>query len=91
MSDEPKYVAETLAWCNRRRRERGMEPLVRLPKGRRLSTESCPCGSATGLCVSVCTYWPTREKKFGTVPKPVGRFVTAFDAGLLPQYDEELA
>lgn len=89
--DEPSFVVETLAWCNERRAERDMEPLKRLPKGRRSDPESCPCGKATGLKVRVRTY---REGDSDTplpLPVAVEDFVEAFDGGELPQYDEALA
>lgn len=90
MDKEPKYVEETLRWCNARRKEKGMEPLDKLPKGLRGKGESCPCGAATGLFVSY-TYF----NKMGIngsmeslkLPRSVRRFVGAFDSGRLPQYD----
>lgn len=87
---EPKYVEETLRWCNARRKEKGMEPLDRMPKGYKGNGSSCPCGSATGLFVSF-TYWLndlcSQEKN---LPRCVQRFVIAFDNGKLPQYDAGL-
>jgi hypothetical protein len=90
---EPKYVAETLAWCNARRKERGKRPLKKLPKGQPMDGESCPCGTATGLFVESQIAYdrdPDLEHKFGEydLPRAVRSFVAAFDKGRLPQYAE---
>jgi hypothetical protein len=45
MKKEPKYVAETLAWCNKRRKEQGKRPLKKMPKGRMSDPSSCPGGA----------------------------------------------
>jgi hypothetical protein len=82
--DEPGYVAETLAWCNKRRKERGKKPLKKLPKGRRYQAFSCPCGKATGLWVA--SEWIGSHAR-GNIPRSVSRFIVAFDAGRLPQYE----
>lgn len=85
---EPKYIEETLRWCNARRKEQGKEPLNKLPKGRRGEGSSCPCGEATGLFVSY-TYFTTIQHldREINLPRSVQRFVRAFDSGKLPQYD----
>ncbi len=86
---EPGFVAETLAWCNERRAEKGMEPLDRLPKGDREDPASCPCGKATGLWVDNRTFGPTQSlHQANPLPQEVIEFVEAFDGGDLPQYDE---
>lgn len=88
---EPSFVAETLVWCNERRKEKGMEPLDKLPKGKRGDPKSCPCGKATGLSVGVVTY-AIPDVNVGPilyVTQDVTNFVTAFDVGHLPQYEEE--
>jgi hypothetical protein len=85
---EPTYVAETLAWCNERRAERGKRPLKRLPKGIRGDAKSCPCGKATGLKVDFLFYLDDRKgPPRGILPDPVRAFVRQFDWGLLPQYE----
>lgn len=85
---EPQYVAETLAWCNERRAENGEQPLMTLPKGRRGDPTSCPCGTATGLNVLPHSYWDASAfTKLGDLPAVVSKFVDAFDAGDLPQYE----
>lgn len=89
--DDPEFVALTLQWCNERRAERSMEPLDRLPKGRRCAPLSCPCGAATGLWVH---YYDARDGadysiKAATTSPAVKAFIRAFDAGTLPQYDED--
>lgn len=94
-SPEPSFVAETLAWCNEKRRERGMEPLERLPKGLRDDPRSCPCGKATGLVVWTYEYsadWSPGMKNFDaqTLPLAVTEFTVAFDRGELPQYNDDL-
>lgn len=80
----------TLDWCNERRVEKGMEPLDKLPKGKRGQPKSCPCGAATGLNVG-SSFWfdPTTTKPSPRIPLPteVTEFVIAFDSGMLPQYD----
>ncbi len=91
LAPEPAFVAETLAWCNERRAERGMEPLDRLPKGRRVDGRSCPCGSATGLHVAAVYYFDPSEglePEEHELPEAVCEFVKAFDECALPQYDE---
>jgi len=89
---EPAFVAETLKWCNEHRARRGLEPLKRLPKGKRGDSNSCPCGSATGLVVGPTLCWellqPTGCRRF-PLPTPVRLFVEHFDDGRLPQYDAE--
>jgi hypothetical protein len=87
---EPRYVAETLAWCNEKREEHGEPPLDRLPKGARKKGESCPCGAATGLFVG--SYWLyanpyTLDLPLEALPASVRAFVFEFDQGNLPQYD----
>lgn len=88
---EPAFVAGTLAWCNERRDEQGMEALDRLPKGKVMDPLSCPCGAATGLFVGR-GYWGEDEEscleKKRPVPKDVLEFTNAFDDYLLPQYVE---
>lgn len=102
MSYEPTFVAETLDWCNEVRGEKGMEPLPRLPKGRREDPVSCPCGQATGLWVESPDFFDQedvdsyandldhlREEGLAFVlPDAVQEFVSAFDKGELPQYEE---
>jgi hypothetical protein len=89
---EPAYVAETLAWCNLRRAEQGKRPLKKLPKGERRNALSCPCGAAIGLRVGQYAYFtatkrPSTSTCLGELPPAVTRFVIAFDAGRLPQYE----
>lgn len=93
MKKEPKYVAETLAWCNARRKEQGKKPVSKLPKGYMRDPESCPCGRACGLVVGLQTFGTHDESlaiSWGLggeiLPRPVKQFVKAFDAGKLPQY-----
>ena len=80
MTKEPEYIAKTLAWCNRYRAKQGLEPLDRLPKGKRSDPRSCPCAEATGLVVT---------KTYDILPSYVITFVKLFDDGRLPQYDSE--
>lgn len=90
---EPEFVAETLAWCNSIRAEKGMEPLDCLPKGLPGDPASCPCGAATGLRVRVYTYDDGVDgdpMMRGAVPDAVNEFVISFDDGQLPQYDARL-
>lgn len=82
---EPAYVAATLAWCNRLRAQDGKKPLRRLPRGRRGSPESCPCGKATGW--NVRRFTARRRVEWVNAPPGVTRFVRAFDAGELPEYE----
>jgi hypothetical protein len=89
---EPQYIAETLAWCNKQRREQGKKPLERLPKGHRNQSTSCPCGRATGLSVYADNAYATDRLGRDTglplrVSRAVTRFVLAFDRGRLPQYE----
>jgi hypothetical protein len=86
-SQEPKYVAETLAWCNARRKERGKRPLTKLPKGERNVPHSCPCGTATNCSVFGFTYRVASLRAEYPLPRSVQRFVRAFDDGRLPQYE----
>lgn len=83
---EPGYVAETLAWCNARRKARGKRPVKRLPKGWIGDPFSCPCGKATGLAVGHFE-WRDERGKWISLPRPVKRFVIAFDGGRLPRYE----
>src|SRR4051812_27551481 len=83
----PRYIKATLDWCNERRGEKELEPLDDLPKGKRGSPRSCPCGAATGLYVS--PVHATDLNRTFTLPTNVEKFVRAFDAGMIPQYDEE--
>lgn len=86
---EPSYVAGTLAWCNEVRAENSLDPLDKLPKGERNDPRSCPCGKATGMHVDNETYGPSKETAYTyRLPEDVISFVTAFDEGELPQYDE---
>lgn len=85
--NEPRYVAETLAWCNKRRKEQGQAALEALPKGRREDPKSCPCGKATGLDVLLETAMGLHPWRKYTLPRSVRRFVKAFDRGDLPQYE----
>jgi hypothetical protein len=86
---EPQYVAQTLAWCNRKRAEQGKKSLTRLPKGRRGDGYSCPCGKAVGFWVGHEEFEYKEEHDISTepVPRSVGRFVAAFDDGRFPQYE----
>lgn len=91
--EDPPFVAGTLAWCNERRAEKGMDPLEQLPKGTRSDPNSCPCGKASGLFVGGLYWGETAEEAFYAsighwLPRVVTDFVIAFDAGELPQYDE---
>ena len=83
---EPACVAETLKWCNDRRKEQGREPLNELPKGRKFDPHSCPCGKATGI--NVYTKRISDPKSGLELPSAVAEFVEMFDAGLLPEYEE---
>lgn len=88
--EEPAFVAETLAWCNTKRVEKGLEPLAQMPKGRRDDGHSCPCGVAARLYVSSNSYvdgHPINDGDWGELPEPVREFVALFDNGHLPQYD----
>lgn len=91
MYPDPSYVADTLAWCNEKRKEKSMEPLDKLPKGKKGDGESCPCGAATELVVGTRTY-RERYDPINSNPLPYGvmMFVESFDNGLLPQYDAEV-
>lgn len=82
---EPKYVAETLAWCNSLRKKDGKPPLKRMPKGRKMDPSSCPCGKACGW--DVFTTFAARNKVRVLMPESVIDFVAAFDNGRLPQYE----
>lgn len=86
---DPSYVAETLAWCNKLRAADKKKPLLRLPKGKRMDAESCPCGKASGWVVRfvVATRIVGLDRQIIYLPRSVIRFVTAFDKGSLPQYD----
>jgi hypothetical protein len=87
---EPQYVAETLKWCNARRKEQGKKPLKKLPKGMPRDPESCPCGLATGLYVDAnwwATKWVGPFDGRSELPLTVRRFVKAFDKRRLPQYE----
>lgn len=91
MTTEPAFVAETLAWCNERRAEKSMEPLEKLPKGKKGDSSTCPCGAATGLYVYEDFYTTSRPMHRADrvdTPLCVIEFVSAFDNGDLPQYDE---
>jgi hypothetical protein len=91
---ESTYIAETLAWCNALRKERGKAPLKKLPRGERYEGESCPCGKATGLFVERYGAYVSRQEfersaaslVANTTPS-VRRFIGAFDLGDLPQYE----
>jgi hypothetical protein len=89
--NEPKYVAQTLAWCNRKRKAKNKPPLKKLPKGRRNDPMSCPCGKATGLSVGIYHYAYPGEmfSDCFPLPKSVESFVLAFDGGYLPQYEDK--
>ena len=87
---DPAYVKEVLKWCNARRKEKGKKPLKKLPKGYPDDARSCPCGKATGLKVYRLSYRDLDAGIFGRITKSVRRFVDAFDAGQLPQYDAAL-
>lgn len=92
MPDEPDFVAGTLVWCNEKRAEKDLQPLDRLPKGRRGDPGSCPCGTATGLLVEWRSYGITHDDMLDwpSLPLDVILFVEEFDAGRLPQYDIEI-
>jgi hypothetical protein len=88
-------VRATLAWCNERRAEKGLDPLKKLPKGRKTDPLSCPCGTATGLCVNSYNYSDPAKNRgkllLGSLPKEVQEFVKEFDAGNLPKYVDDSA
>lgn len=86
---EPKYVSQTLNWCNSQRKKKKKQPLKRLLKGYRFDAYTCPCGSATGLIVGTVVYSEREQVSYEDypLPEPVIRFVQAFDSGLLPQYE----
>lgn len=88
---EPAYVAATLRWCNARRKEQGLKPVVKLPKGWRGDANTCPCGKLIGKPVWSESWggeFPFTST--GILPAQVSAFVAAFDAGRLPQYDASL-
>lgn len=86
-------IMATLRWCNDRRLDKGLNPLDDLPLGSRSDPLSCPCGKATGLWVGLNTWNevgltnPMADGK--PLPPEVRKFVTLFDDGLIPEYDEE--
>jgi hypothetical protein len=91
---EPKYVAETLKWCNSIREKMGKKPLKRLPRGVRKDASSCPCGKATGLFVYDEGAFVDTSTKANSSKKPIRRgnqfvrmFIDKFDGGKLPQYE----
>ena len=88
---DPAYVRGVLKWCNARRKEKEKKPLKKLPKGYRDDESSCPCGKATGLEV-YGKFYTDRDAGIcdGRTTEYVVRFVQAFDAGKLPQYDASL-
>ena len=84
---EPKYVAETLKWCNALRKEQGKKALLKMPKGYMGDPKTCPCGNAAKLAVSLTTWgFQDEHKRDRRLPMCVQRFVATFDAGELPQY-----
>jgi hypothetical protein len=87
-TDYTDVIAGTLAWCNEIRARKGLEPLDDLPKGARGDRSSCPCGSATGLRVSARSYNHAPGGETFVLPDAVCEFVSVFDSGELPQYDE---
>lgn len=90
-------IIGTLEWCNERRAEQGMEPLLDLPMGQKEEPLSCPCGEATGLYVDGSFYCTAEEARGGwakiapedkkKLPFDVQNFVHEFDLGTYPQYD----
>jgi hypothetical protein len=86
---EPAYVAATLKWCNERRKEKGKKPLKKMPKGRIADPSSCPCGRTADLIVGAEEWRPqgSTPDDYNPTPGPVRKFVYAFDAGRLPQYE----
>lgn len=90
---DPKFVKNTLAWCNRMRAIQSMDRLTRLPLGTPGDPHSCPCGKATNLSVYKDRAFGGDELEGGsgiwTKPPPsVVDFIDAFDGRLLPQYEE---
>lgn len=86
---EPDFVVETLSWCNSIRVAKGLEELERLPRGRRNDPKSCPCGLVTGLHVGLTTYGENFSTSVNKLPFAVSQFISEFDEGYLPQYDED--
>jgi hypothetical protein len=73
-----------LRFANRVRKEEGLKPLKRLPKGWRHDSRACPLAEATGyeagtseLIVGLC--------EFRRYPRDVRRFVSKFDKGKYPE------
>ncbi len=97
---EPAFVKGTLKWCNKKRKEKGLEPMDRLPRGKPMDGNSCPCGKATGLYVGAHGFAETlgeyeEHSEFNGLPmkmrtpQSVQEFVAEFDCGRLPQYEEK--
>jgi hypothetical protein len=84
---EPKYVAQTLAWCNLQRKNKGKRALKKLPKGYKGDGFTCPCGKAIGIWVGYDTHGASPMRVSN--PKYLSAFVCAFDRGLLPQYEKK--
>ncbi len=92
--DLATYEAEALAWCNKRRAERGKKPIKKLPKGRKMSTDSCPCAKATPTKVGLTRWW-WRDcsvlDKGHLLPFSVCQFVEFFDTGYYPHLEQSNA
>lgn len=70
---------EALCFCNDRLKEQNRELITELPAGYRANPNSCPCGTATGLCVGGFVWCKIGAKK-GEVNEggPIN-FVNYFD------------
>lgn len=90
-----RMVTGTLDWCNKLREKQGKDSLSQLPKGRRRDGQSCPCGKACGGYVGLLSYWLNVDDwrqgvyEDGSVPEVVTEFITKFDDGEFPEYEEE--
>lgn len=83
------FVAETLAWCNDRRREKGMEPLGRLAARTGLRVVAFTQGHLRGQLVPLLGLPVVPVRAVVDVkPEAVALFVQEFDGGALPEYDK---
>jgi len=75
----------TLAFINRMRREKGLRPLKRLPKGDQVDSVSCPVARGIQGFVYSETYKARRMDDELPLPQYVQQFVSAFDDGRIPE------
>ncbi len=92
--DLATYEAEALAWCNKRRAERGAQAITHLPKGYQQDSKYCPCANATKTVVSTYWWeWLDIWMQFGYMGEQlscsVARFVELFDRGYYPHLIEQ--